>query len=55
VPIQQLQGQLHTQHSVDMGNHIMGKHNIIARDKLQGSSGERKHINTENANKQKQR
>jgi hypothetical protein len=28
VPCQQLQGQLHTQHSVDTSNYIMGKHNI---------------------------
>jgi hypothetical protein len=28
VPIQQLQGQLQTQHSVDTGNYIMDKHKI---------------------------
>jgi hypothetical protein len=28
VPGQQLQGQLQTQHSVDTGNYIMGRHNI---------------------------
>jgi hypothetical protein len=27
VPIQQLQGQLQTQHSVDTGNYIKDKHN----------------------------
>jgi hypothetical protein len=29
VPSQQLQGQLQTQHSVDTGNYIKDKHNII--------------------------
>jgi hypothetical protein len=37
------------------GNHIKDKHNIKARDKLQASTGGRKHINTEKVNKQIQR
>jgi hypothetical protein len=28
VPSQQLQGQLQTQHSVDISNYIMGEHNL---------------------------
>jgi hypothetical protein len=40
------------QHSVD--NHIKDKHNIKTRGKLQESTGERKHINREKVNKQKQ-
>jgi hypothetical protein len=55
VPIQQLQGQLQTNHSVDAGNHIKDKHNIKARDKLQAITGERKHVNREKMNKKKQR
>jgi hypothetical protein len=31
VPSQQLLGQLQTQHSVDTGNYIMGKHNIKSK------------------------
>jgi hypothetical protein len=31
VPSQQLQGQIQTQHSVDIGNYIMGKHNISSK------------------------
>jgi flagella basal body P-ring formation protein FlgA len=49
---EQLQGQLQTQHSVDTGNYIKEKQNIKTGDKLQASTGERKHINTENVNKQ---
>jgi hypothetical protein len=52
---QELQGKLQTQHSVDTGNHIKDKYDIKTRDKLQASTGEGKHINTEEVNKQKQR
>jgi hypothetical protein len=52
VPSQQLQSQLQKQNSVDTGNHIMDKRNIKTRGKLQASTGERKHINTEKVNKQ---
>jgi hypothetical protein len=31
VPSQQLQGQLETQNSVDVGNYIMDKHNIKSK------------------------
>jgi hypothetical protein len=47
--------QLQTQHSVDTGNYIKDKHNIKTREKLQASTGERKHINAEKVKKQKQR
>jgi hypothetical protein len=53
VPSQQLQGELQTQHSVDTGNHIKGKHNMKTRDKLQASTGERKQINIEKVSKRK--
>jgi hypothetical protein len=52
---QQLQGQLQTQHSIDTGSHVKGKHNIKTRGKLQTSTGERRHINIEKVNKPKQR
>jgi hypothetical protein len=55
VTSQQLQGQLQTQKSVDTGNHIKDKNNIKTRDKLQASTGERKHINTEKVNKQRRK
>jgi hypothetical protein len=55
VPSQQLQVHLQTQHSVDAGNHIKDRQNIKTRDKLQASAEERKHINREKGNKQKQR
>jgi hypothetical protein len=55
VPSQQLQGQLQTQHSVDTGNHTKVEQNIKTTDKLQASTGERKHINIEKVNIQKQR
>jgi hypothetical protein len=54
-PNQQLQGQLQTQHSVDTGNHIKDKHDIKTREKLQANTGERKHINADEVNEQKQR
>lgn len=49
-PSQQPQDQLQPQHSVHIGNYIMDKHN----NKLQANTGERKHINIEKENKQKQ-
>jgi hypothetical protein len=53
VPSQQIQGQLQTQHSVDTGNYIVDRHdNRKVKDKLQASTGGRKHINTEKVNKQ---
>jgi hypothetical protein len=54
VPSQQLQGQLQMQHSVDTGNHVKDKHEIRVktRGKLQTSTGERKHTNTEKVNKE---
>jgi hypothetical protein len=39
--------------SVDTGNHIKDKYNIKTRDKLQASNRERKHVNTEKVNKNK--
>jgi hypothetical protein len=38
VPSRQLQGQLHTQYSVDIGNYIMDKQNKV-KDKLQEIAG----------------
>jgi hypothetical protein len=46
VPSQQLQGQLQTQHSVDTGNYIMGKHNIKSKTNYRQAL-EEKHINAE--------
>jgi hypothetical protein len=39
-PSQQLQGQLQTQHSVDINNSIMEQYSINSK-KLQGSTGEK--------------
>jgi hypothetical protein len=46
VPSQQLQGQLQTQHSVDIGNYIMEQCNLKSKTNYRQAM-EKKHINAE--------
>jgi hypothetical protein len=46
VPIQQTQGQLQTQHSVDTSNYVMDKHNIKSKTNYRQAL-EEKYVNAE--------